>query len=212
MDRLDKFAETALIPEYTRGKASKKNPAYQKINNALSYARSRLMKRKENPETAQVQELRRQLRRLPVGDPRDPGFRRLRYLRYADDHILGFAGPRAEAEQIKQRLAAFLRDDLKLELNQDKTLITHARTGAARFLGYEITVQRADHKIARGGRLVHGMRSANGTVGLRVPLDVIRAKCAPYLKRGKPAHLDFLRDRSDYDIVSLYGAQYRGIV
>ena len=212
MDRLDKFAETVLIPEYTRGKARKKNPAYQKIDNALRYARSRLVKRKENPETAQVRELRRQLRRLPVGDPRDPGFRRLRYLRYADDHILGFAGPKAEAEQIKQRLAAFLRDDLKLELNQDKTLITHARTGAARFLGYEITVQHADHKIARGGRLVHGMRSANGTIGLRVPLDVIRAKCAPYLKRGKPAHLDFLRDRSDYDIVSLYGAQYRGIV
>ena len=105
MDRLDKFAETALIPEYTRGKARKKNPAYQKIANALSYARSRLVERKENPETAQVRELRRQLRRLPVGDPRDPGFRRLRYLRYADDHILGFAGPRAEAEQIKQRLA-----------------------------------------------------------------------------------------------------------
>ena len=57
-------------------------------------------------------------------------------IRYADDHLLGFTGPRAEAEQIKQRLAAFLRDDLKLELNQDKTLITHARTQAASFLGY----------------------------------------------------------------------------
>ena len=35
----------------------------------------------------------------------DPGYRRLRYIRYADDHILGFIGPKAEAEEIKARLA-----------------------------------------------------------------------------------------------------------
>jgi len=80
------------------------------------------------------------MRNLPYGDPMDPGYRRLRYLRYADDHILGFAGPKAEAEQIKAKLATFLRETLALELNQSKTLITHARTRAARFLGYEITV------------------------------------------------------------------------
>jgi hypothetical protein len=60
--------------------------------------------------------------------------------------VLGFAGPKAEAEQIKQRLAEFLRDELRLELSHDKTLITHARTGAARFLGYEITVQHNSSK------------------------------------------------------------------
>ena len=64
----------------------------------------------------------------PANDPDDPGYRRLRYSRYADDHLLGFTGPKAEAEQIKARLAQFLRDDLKLELSEDKTLITHART------------------------------------------------------------------------------------
>ena len=72
--------------------------------------------------------LRTRLRGLPSGDPRDPGYRRLRYCRYADDHLLGFTGPKAEAEEIKDRLAAFLRDDLKLELSPEKTLITHART------------------------------------------------------------------------------------
>jgi hypothetical protein len=71
---------------------------------------------------------------LPSSDPDDPEFRRLRYVRYADDHLLGFTGPKAEAEEIKQRLAEFLRDELKLELSQGKTLITHARTQAARFL------------------------------------------------------------------------------
>jgi group II intron reverse transcriptase/maturase len=212
MDRLDKFAETVLIPQYTRGKARKKNPAYQEVENAIKNTRQRLAYWKEHTETAEVRELRRQLRRLPAGDPNDPGYRRLRYTRYADDHLLGLTGPRAEAEQVKQRLATFLHDELKLELNQDKTLITHARTGAARFLGYEITVQHADQKISRGGRINRGMRAVNGKIALRVPLDVIKAKCAPYLKRGEPAHLDFLRDRTDYDIVGIYGAQYRGIV
>jgi len=84
------------------------------------------------------------------------------YCRYADDHLLGFTGPKAEAEEIKQRLAELLRDDLKLELSRDKTLITHARTGAARFLGYEITVQHNDTKTGRYRRI-------NGQVALRVP-------------------------------------------
>ena len=90
--------------------------------------------------------------------------------------MLGFVGPRAEAEQIKQRLTQFLRDDLRLELSQEKTLITHARTGAARFLGYEITVQHSNRKITRGRRAV------NGVIRLRVPTPVIKAKCAPYLQ------------------------------
>jgi group II intron reverse transcriptase/maturase len=212
MDRLDKFAEAVLIPEYTRGQARRRNPAYQKIDSAIGNTRARLAKRKERTETAEIRELRKQLRRLPAGDPNDPGYRRLRYIRYADDHLLGFTGPKAEAEEIKQRLAVFLRDELRLELNQDKTLITHARTGVARFLGYEITVQHADEKISVGGRVNRGLRATNGKVRLRVPLDVIKAKSAPYLQRGKPAHLDPLISHSDYDIVTIYGAQYRGIV
>ncbi|MGB6164298.1 MAG: hypothetical protein WCF33_08120 [Pseudonocardiaceae bacterium] len=86
--------------------------------------------------------------------------------------MLGFAGPKAEAEQIKACLTQFLRDDLKLELSADKTLVTHARTGAARFLGYGITVQHNDTKTTRG------RRSVNGTISLRVPEPVIRAKRA----------------------------------
>ena len=60
--------------------------------------------------------LLRQMRPLPSGDPMDPGYRRLRYCRYADDQLLGFTGPKAEAEEIKNQLAAFLRDELALEL------------------------------------------------------------------------------------------------
>ena len=100
----------------------------------------------------------------------------------------------------------FLRDDLALDMSQKKTLITHARTQAARFLGYEITVYHADHMITKGQRTV------NGKIGLRVPASVIRAQCAPYLTRGKPAHRPEWINRDDHDIVATYGFKYRGIV
>jgi group II intron reverse transcriptase/maturase len=199
LDRLDSFVETVLIPEYTRGAGKAVNPAYQKIKDAIRRARSR-------GDHAAVRELRKRLRRTPSRDPRDPGYRRLRYVRYADDQLLGFVGPKAEAEQIKARLTTFLRDDLKLELSQTKTLITHARTGAARFLGYEITVQHADHKIT-GGR-----RATNGVIGLRVPREVIKAKYTPYRKRGKPAMRPQLVNEDDHAILASYGSEYRGLV
>jgi len=169
------------------------------MHGALSRARGR-------GDCAAARVLRQQLRGLPAGDPSDPGYRRLRYVRYADDVLFGFAGPKAEAEEIKRRLGQFLRDDLKLEVSETKTLITHARTSAARFLGYEITVQHANHK------LVGGFRKANGVIGLRVPRDVIRAKCARYMARGKPAPRPELMNDEDHAIISRFGAEYRGIV
>ena len=65
-------------------------------------------------------------------------------MRYADDFLLGFIGPRDEAEAIKRRIGEFLRDQLKLELSEEKTLITHARTEHARFLGYDICIRQRD--------------------------------------------------------------------
>jgi hypothetical protein len=199
LDRLDRFVETTLIPQYTRGELRRQNPEYVKVQRAAAQARHR-------GDRATARRLRQQQRSLPSRDPRDPGFRRLRYVRYADDHLLGFTGPRAEADDIKQRLATFLRDELRLELSRDKTLITHARTGAARFLGYEITVQHNDAQ--RTG----GKRTANGTIGLRVPRTVIKAQQAPYLKLGKPEYRPDLMNLDDHTIISTYGAEYRGIV
>src|SRR5579859_5986424 len=155
LHRLDAFVEKALLPEYNRGARRAHNPAYQKVQGELAKARRR-------GDTAAVRSLRRKLRSLPTQDPRDPGYRRLRYVRYADDTLLGFTGPKAEAEEIKRRLTQFLQDELKLELNQTKTLITHARTQRARFLGYEITTQHTDRF------LTNGRRSANGIIGLKV--------------------------------------------
>lgn len=210
LDRLDTFVETVLIPEHTRGTSRAKNPAYREVENAIKRIRKKHAYHNQKGEPAQVPQLRKQLRRLPTGDPHDLGYRRLRYVRYADDHLLAFTGPKAEAEEIKHRLMVFLRDDLKLELSKDKTLITHARTQRARFLGYDITVQHAPTKITRGRR--DSRRSANGKIRLCVPPAVIKAMCAPYFARGKPAHQPHLLNRSDYDIIAGFGAQYRGFV
>jgi Reverse transcriptase (RNA-dependent DNA polymerase)/Type II intron maturase len=199
LDKLDKFVEQELIPQYTRGVSRTLNPEYRETANRLRNARRR-------GDRAESRELGKRLRGLPSRDPMDPGYRRLKYIRYADDHLLGFIGPKAEAEQIKARLATFLRETLGLELNQDKTLITHARTQPARFLGYDIIVQHCNTRITRG------RRAANGIAALRVPPDVVKAKCARYRSRGKPWHRPELQNLPDYDIVRIYGAEYRGVV
>jgi group II intron reverse transcriptase/maturase len=199
LDKLDKFIEQELIPQYTRGTRRKCNPEYDRIQYRLARARKRV-------DRAAARDLEKQLRSLPASDPMDPGYRRLKYARYADDHILGFIGPKAEAEEIKAKLAKFLRETLGLELNQQKTLITHARSQHARFLGYDITVQHSRDKIT-GGR-----RTVNGTIALRVPRDVIKAQIARYRRRGKPSHRPRLQNLDDYDIVRKYGAEYAGVV
>src|SRR4029450_8549980 len=128
LHRLDVYVETVLIPQHTRGTRRRPNPEYERI-------RARIRRARACGKRDLVRDLHRKLRRLPSGDPQDPGYRRLRYTRYADDHLLGFIGPKAEAEAIKDQLARFLRDDLALELNAGKTLITQARTQAGRERG-----------------------------------------------------------------------------
>ena len=134
----------------------------------------------------------------------NPGYRRLRYVRYADDFVLGFSGPKAEAEQIKESLETFLRDTLKLELSREKTLITHATSQAAKFLGYELVNQQVNDKIDHTGR-----RSVNGRIGLRGPAKVIEQHCRAYMRNGKPADRPVLIHDTDYSIVARYQAEFR---
>ena len=199
LDKLDEYVERELIPQHTRGTRRKVNPQYRE----LAVRRRAAL---QDGDREHARELEKQMRALPYGNPMDPGYRRLFYARYADDHLLGFIGPKAEAEEIKTKLAEFLRETLALELNTAKTLITHARTGAAWFLGYEITVQHSSTRIT------NGRRSVNGRIALRVPRDVVTAQCARYRRRGKPWHRSILQNLPDYDIMQTYGAEYRGVV
>ena len=200
LDRLDKFVENVLIPAHTRGTVRRDNLAYTRLVNQAARQRQR------GNHTSALQ-LRKQMQQLPSVDPYDPGFRRLRYVRYADDFVLGFIGPKAEAQQVKESLETFLRDSLKLELSKEKTLITHATSQAARFLGYELVNQQAndqhDHR---------GQRKVNGRIGLRVPANVIEQHCQAYMRNGKPAHRSSLIHDDDYGIMVRYQSEYRGVV
>jgi group II intron reverse transcriptase/maturase len=200
LDRLDQFVEGQLLPEYNHGRLRRRNPAYEAVRHAIERA-------KRHGDREAVRALRRHRRTLPSQDPNDPCYRRLRYVRYADDWLLGFVGPKHEAEEIKSRIGGFLRNELKLELSEAKTLVTHAATGAARFLGYEIVAQHADDKLDR-----RGQRAVNGAIGLRVPRAVIRSRCGLYMRKGKPAQRGGLLHDDDFTIVAKYQAEYRGVV
>jgi group II intron reverse transcriptase/maturase len=199
LDKLDTYIEQELIPEHTKGKGRKMNLAYQRLSNTLYRLR-----KQGRLEEAKL--LMQQMQRLPSLDPEDPNFRRLKYVRYADDFLLGFIGPKSEAEEIKQKLEKFLREQLKLELSQAKTLITHARTEKARFLGYEIQVLHNDRKHTKG------RRSINGGIGFQVPKDVLDQKRQDYTEEGKPLHRPELLKDTVFSIISTYQAEYRGLV
>ena len=188
LDRLDKYVETVLIPAHTRGKARKYNREWANVKNLSAYYR-------KVGNHAMATALRKQMQQLPSSDPFDPDYRRLRYVRYADDFVPGFIGPKAEAGQIKESLETFLRDTLKLELSKEKTLITHAISQAARFLGYELVNQQANDQLDRNGRR-----------------KVIEQHCQAYMVNGKPAHRNELIHDEDYSIVDRYQAEFRGVV
>jgi hypothetical protein len=127
-------------------------------------------------------------------------------VRYADDTLFGFAGPKSEAEEIKRTLGNFLRETLKLELSQEKTLITHAATQPAHFLGYDIAVRFCNDRIS-----ARGQRDLNGNIRLRLPAEVLEKKRAQYKQKGKPLRRMKLASQTDYTILNIYQAEYRGL-
>jgi group II intron reverse transcriptase/maturase len=192
LDKLDKFVENILIPEYTRGKKRKKTKEYRWFDNRIS-----LLPR-EGPEGEIRKALIEERKGVPCTDPMDPSYRRLRYIRYADDFLLGFSGPRDEAEVIKEKIGIFLRDNLKLDMSPEKTVITHARTEQARFLGYDIGT--------------YNSLKTKGNICLRLPPSKLEAKIAKYERDEVPVHRPELQSNDDFTIVSRYGSEYRGFV
>ncbi len=200
LDRLDKFIEQTLIPAYTHGRRRKTHPPYVAITKAAWKAR-----KAGNLGVARL--LSQQAQTMPSRDPNDPNFRRLRYTRYADDFLLGFTGTKAEANDVKGKIATFLWDELKLELSEEKTLITNARGEVAQFLGYEVHTLHADDKHD-----YRGQRCINGGIGLRVPAHVINQHCAKYMRHGKSTHMAQRINDSVFSIIAQYQMEYRGVV
>jgi group II intron reverse transcriptase/maturase len=199
LDRLDQYVAGTLIPQHTRGKSRKANPTYQTYH----LKAWKLGKKGARREARNYEKIAQQ---LPSRDPNDPDYRRLRYIRYADDFLLGYTGTHEEAEAIKEKLREFLRDRMHLDLSEEKTLVTHARTEKARFLGYDVYTIH-DDKAHTDGR-----RSINGVIGLGVPRDVIKEHCTRLMAHGKPIHRVELVNDDVFSIIRQYQAEYRGLV
>ena len=203
LHELDCFVGDIMIPKYTRGKIRKTSIKYGRL------VRQR-MKARRNNERELYKELTKLQRTIPSKVTDDPDYRRLRYVRYADDFLLGFIGPRTEAIAIKEQIGDFLRQ-LDLEMSEEKTFITHALTQPARFLGYHIQTRKCDTRITRW---VNGTkaRSTNGTIVLKVPPDVRTKWMRRYTKLGKSHHVGAYVNLSDFEIVNTFGSQLRGLI
>ena len=191
LDKLDKY-----VKEYIRhfDMGTKRRPG--KESNDLANERKRtvrkLKKVKDGTEkaalVARLKAIEQERAAFPNGDEMDESYRRLKYIRYADDFILGVIGSKEEAQRIKEDIKSFLSESLALELSEEKTLITH--TGkSAKFLGYEITVTRNNHQRRDvQGRL---RRTYGKRVRLNVSMATLRDKLLEYgameikLRNGK---------------------------
>ena len=191
LDKLDKY-----VKEYIRhfDKGTKRRPG--KESNDLANERKRtvrkLKKVKDGTEkaalVARLKAIEQERAAFPNGDEMDESYRRLKYIRYADDFILGVIGSKEDARRIKEDIKSFLSESLALELSEEKTLITHT-SKSAKFLGYEITVTRDNHQRRDvQGRL---RRTYGKRVRLNVSMATLRDKLLEYgvmeikLRNGK---------------------------
>lgn len=196
----DQWVESSLIPQFTRGNRQKSNPDYNRLTAEIG-------KYKKEGDVATARQLMLKRREIPSVDTHDATYRRLRYVRYADDFLIGFTGSKSEAEEIRTGIGNFMRDKLSLTLSMEKTLITSASSQTAKFLGYEIKAQRANDYIDPKGR-----RGVNGAIALFVPAKLIEEKCASFTHRGKVTHRKNLLRDEDFTIVQTFQQEYRGLV
>lgn len=204
LHELDMFIEQELIPKYTRGKRRAPNLEYYRLGYYIKCAR-------ERGDAKRVSELEQQRRQLPSQETHDPSFRRLQYCRYADDFILGFIGPKSEADEIKAAIGTFLSKKLHLEMSASKTLITHARTEHARFLGYAVSVYQSNDKMSPRTGTPTKTRSVNGHIRLGIPYGRADELSQRYQRNGKPIHEAGLLAYSDAEIIAVYQQRFRGI-
>lgn len=204
LNELDRFIEDDLMPRYSRGKRRATNLEYKRLSGRIERRR-----KKGLLEEARALELER--RKLPAVDPEDPHFRRLKYVRYADDWLIGFIGPKAEAREIKEKVRVFLRDKLRLEMHDGKTLITHAKTRYAHFLGYSISIYQADDKLTRRSNDGAKRRSVNGCVRLGVPEGLVDKKISRYYHNGKITSDTRFLQSSVPHIILTYQQRLRGL-
>lgn len=154
---------------------------------------------------------------IPSCDEMDSDYRRLKYVRYADDFLIGVIGSLEDCEQIKQDITEFLNDKLQLVLSEEKTLITHTEK-PAKFLSFDITVRRSNlTKRNIEGKI---RRAYHKKIVVKIPPDTIKKKLLDYevldirLHNGKEQwkskHRSGLIFNDDLEILSKYNAEIMG--
>ena len=221
LDKLDKYM-VEYISVFNRGKMRKRNPDYKRIASRKDKRVKKLKTETDEQKRAalrsEIVALHREMQKYPATLDMDEDFRRLRYVRYADDFLIGVIGSREDCVKIKEDIKNFLCDRLKLELSDEKTLITHGHDHA-KFLGFEVTIRKSE-KTRKGS---NGMpkRSLDHKTVVLLPMEVMRKKLMEYgamkitVKEGKEkwesTSRPYLRSNDDLEILNRYNSEIRGI-
>jgi group II intron reverse transcriptase/maturase len=210
MHKLDVFMEN-LMEKHNKGIRKRQSPAYSKLANALAKSTSNLERAK----------IRTQMRKIPARDPMDPNMIRVKYVRYADDFICSVIGPYSLAKLIKGEIETFLKETLKLKVNDAKSVITNTKRKPAKFLGTRIQTGKSASvqkpmALNRKGQKVR----LTPRVSLHAPIDEIyqKLKTQGFLKSsGKygwatPTGVGRLVNMDHADILAYFNSVSRGIL
>lgn len=220
LDKFDKYMRE-YAEKFNKGDRRKVSPEYRRLNNKKTRLAKKMQSVTDEAQRAEmVKEIKETLAQTyvtPCREPMDENYRRIQYVRYADDFLIGIIGSKAECEEIKADITEFMSEKLRLELSQEKTLITNAKD-KAKFLGYEIFVRSKTfmHKDSRGVM----KRFGNGSVMLNVSMDVAKAKLMEYgamrmATEGshdvwKPKPRAYMIGNNVENIVAQYNTEIRG--
>ena len=222
LDKLDKYLKE-YIQNFDKGKNRKRHPD----TCTLGYKRRRIVHKLKTvvneDERAELiknyKANKAQSTLIPSGDEMDADYKRLKYVRYADDFLIGIIGSKEDAKRIKEDIKIFLTDKLALELSEEKTLITHT-SKAAKFLGYEIDVTSSN--TTRRGTNGVMRRAFNKRVRLMIGRDTIKNKLLEERmieikvhngkEQWKPKSKSVLVFNDDLEILDRYNSMVRGFV
>ena len=221
LHELDKFME-AETESFHRGDRRRSNPEHIRFMGQVALRRRKIKKLdaegKDTPERGklitEVRELSKTMRTLDSMDHMDPDYRRLAYVRYADDFLIGVIGSKVDAVAVLEKVRAFLKDTLRLDVSEDKTGIIKATEGV-RFLGYDVqTFSGTKISKIRRGSFVYMKRAPADRIILVTPWDKLQGFCERHgygdYATATGRHRGELIHSSDYEIVSIYNAELRG--
>lgn len=176
LDQFDKYMKE-YAEKFDKGDARKRNNEYYRLNTWMCNLKKRINSVEDTDERADMireyQNMRKEKFSMSPTEPMDENYRRLQYVRYADDFLIGVIGSKADCVKMKADIAKFMSERLHLELSDEKTLITNGQD-KAKFLGYEISVRKSN-AVKRNKSGIR-CRVFNGSVVLTVNIETARKK------------------------------------